>query len=189
MDSEDAACLGRIARKDQAALEELYARYYQRLFQYVWYLVAGDAPLVEEILQDTFLAVWNAANSFRGEARVATWMFRIAQRNVARSQRNVAHQAQRQTLSLSQLQDDLDPSAYGGQEDQMLTKLVVQAAMQRLSDRQREVVMLVLVHGFTGEEAAHILDVPPGTIRSRLRAARTLLLNDPALQRLEEVNP
>jgi DNA-directed RNA polymerase specialized sigma24 family protein len=50
------------------------------------------------------------------------------------------------------------------------------------------VVLLVFVQGFTGEEAAEILGLPLGTIKSRLRTARALLVKDPALQHSEEVS-
>jgi RNA polymerase sigma factor (sigma-70 family) len=185
MDSEDVACVARIAQGDQAALGELYERYYRRLFRYLWHQMHGDASLAEEAVQDTFVSVWRAAGTFRGESRVATWLFRIAQRCCGRVSR--MHPQQKQPISLSQAQAVEDETAPPGHEDQTLTRLALQEALLRLSDKQREVVLLTLVHQFTSEEAAQILKVPSGTIRSRLRAARTLLLNDPALCQIEEV--
>ncbi len=186
MDSEDVACVTRIASGDQSALGELYERYYRRLYRYLWHQSHGDASLAEEAVQDTFVAVWRAAGTFRGESRVATWLFRIAQRcggHIART-----HPQQKQPLSLSQAQAVEDEAAPPGHEEQTLTRLALQEALLRLPDKQREVALLMLVHRFTSEEAAQILKVPPGTVRSRLRAARALLLNDPALCQIEEVS-
>jgi len=186
MDSEDVACIARIAQGDQAALGELYERHYRRLYRYLWHQLHGDSSLTEEAVQDTFVAVWRAAGTFRGESRVATWLFRIAARCGGHITR--AHPQKRQPLSLSQAQAVEDEVAPPGHEEQILTRLTLQEALLRLPDKQREVALLMLVQRFTSEEAAQILKVPPGTIRSRLRAARTLLLNDPALCQIEEVS-
>jgi RNA polymerase sigma factor (sigma-70 family) len=185
MDSEDDTCITRIAHGDQAALNELYERYYQRLYRYLWHQLYGDSSLAEEAVQDTFVAVWRAASTFRGESRVATWLFHIAQRCCGHISRK--HPPQRQPLSLTQAQTAESEAVPSGHEEQILTRLALQEALLRLPDKQREVTLLMLVHRFTSEETAQILKIPSGTVRSRLRAARALLLNDPALCQIEEV--
>ncbi len=187
MDSEDLACIRCIAQGDHTALETLYTRYRPRLYRFLWQQVGGDATLIEEVLQDTFLAVWRGAATFRGDARVASWIFRIALHHAHHAQRGAARQEGR-TRSLSTLADDADLPAAPEHEDHTLTRLALQDALTRLSDKQRVVVMLVFVQGFTGEETADILGLPLGTVKSRLRAARSLLANDPALHQSEEVS-
>lgn len=185
MDSEENVWLARIAQGDQVALSELYARYFPRLSRYLWHQLHGDVSLVEEALQDTFMEVWRDAGTFRGESRVATWLFRIAQRRCWHVRRT--HAAQQQPLSLTQAVSLEEAVAPSGHEEQTLTRLALQEALRCLPDKQREVALLLLVHRFTSEEAAQILKIPSGTVRSRLRAARTLLLNNPALRHIEEV--
>ena len=185
MDSEDALCITRIAQGDPQALSELYIRFRPRLYRYLWHQLHGDASLVEEVMQDTFLAIWRGATAFRGEARVATWIFRIARNNASHAQRRPLAVP---PVSLSDFTEDEEFSLTAGHEEHTLTRLALRDALARLTDKQRAVVLLVFVHGFTSEEAAQILAVPPGTVKSRLHAARALLVKDPALQQSEEVN-
>lgn len=187
MDSDDAVCVTRIAQGDHQALGELYARFRPSLYRYLWHYLHGDACLVEEVMQDTFVAVWRTATAFRGEARVATWVFRIA-RYSASHVRQRPRTAMAQTVSLSDVEENEDFLVPVGHEEHTIARLALQDALARLSDKQRAAVLLVFVHGFTSEEAARILDVPLGTVKSRLHAARALLASDPALQRGEEVN-
>jgi len=184
MDSEDKQCLMEIAQGNQDALNRLYFCYYQRLYRYLWYQLHGDGLLVEEALQDTFLSVWRAANTFRGEARVVTWLFRIAQRCASHVQRPRSRYNEVHSLSLQTIAESYD-TPFSQHEDRTLTRLSLQSALTHLSSKHREVVLLIFVHGFTSEEAANILGVPAGTVRSRLRAARVLLINDPTLQQSE----
>jgi RNA polymerase sigma factor (sigma-70 family) len=187
MDSDDAVCLTRIAQGDHQALGKLYAHYRPSLYRYLWHYLHGDDCLVEEVLQDTFVAVWRAAATFRGEARVATWVFRIARYSASHARQRLPT-GMAQPVSLSAVDEDNDFLVPVGHEERTLTRLVLHDALARLSDKQRVTVLLVFVHGFTGEEAAEILDVPLGTVKSRIHAARALLANDPALQHCEEVN-
>lgn len=75
----EAELLCRIARGDQSAMAEFYRRHSQVVFAQIL-LVVGERPLSEEILQDTMLAIWRGASSFRGESRVRTWVIAIARR-------------------------------------------------------------------------------------------------------------
>jgi RNA polymerase sigma-70 factor, ECF subfamily len=188
MDSEDAACIASIASGDQRALAELYARYRPRLYRYLWHQLGGDGALIEEVLQDTFLAIWRAADTFRGDSRVATWIFRVAQRCAGRSQRSAPRNGKGRIVSLADLREDEGSPLLNGHEDQSLTRIALQEALLRLTGKHREVILLVFVQGFTGDEAAQILGVPPGTVKSRLHAARALLASDPALQHIEGVS-
>jgi RNA polymerase sigma-70 factor, ECF subfamily len=189
MDSADAACITRIARGDQAALEALYTRYRLPLARYLWHQLHGDAQAVEEALQDTFVAIWRGAASFRGDARVATWIFRIARYSATHVRRYHSRASASVTFSLSDMAEEDEIATPGTSEDQTLTRMALHDALARLSDKQRMAVLLVFVHGFTSDEAAEILGLPVGTVKSRLHAARDLLANDPALGQREEVNP
>jgi RNA polymerase sigma-70 factor (ECF subfamily) len=75
----DAGLLRRVARGDQQALGELYRRHGRIILAQI-NLVAGDRAVSEEILQDTMLAAWRGAGSFRGDSRVRAWLIAIARR-------------------------------------------------------------------------------------------------------------
>src|SRR5215813_5698571 len=76
-----------VATGDQHALRCLYAAYRPRLWSYLFARLDGDAGWTEELTQDVFLAVWRSAATFRGEARPATWLFRIAHNLAANARR------------------------------------------------------------------------------------------------------
>jgi RNA polymerase sigma-70 factor (ECF subfamily) len=75
----DTAILARVSEGDAGALTELYERYGESLFAFL-YRLAGDKGTAEEILQDTLLAVWRSARSFQGRSKVSTWLFGVARR-------------------------------------------------------------------------------------------------------------
>src|SRR5262249_47073629 len=77
MATDDRTLLAGVVEGDEQALEHLYAAYRPRLWRYVWRQLNGDVELVEDVLQDVFLAIWRTAHAYRGEASVATWIFRI----------------------------------------------------------------------------------------------------------------
>jgi RNA polymerase sigma-70 factor (ECF subfamily) len=187
MDSEDANCIKRIAQGDQNALADLYTRYRFFLTRSLWNQLSGDSALIEEMLQDTFLAIWRAAATFRGEAQVATWILRIAQHCAGEIQRRMTRDMR--FLSSAAIHEESGIAPTADYEQQSLTRLMMHEALLRLTDKQREVITLRFVQGFTTEEMARMLGVPVGTIRARIYAARAALVNDPALQQSEGVNP
>ncbi len=186
--SDDESLICRIAGGDEEALRQLYASYRVRLWQYLWPQLNGDAQRVEEVLQDVFLAVWRQARTFRGEARASTWLFRIARYRASNAMRDRARQPEGYSTSLS-TGDDSEDGVYerGGtasHEDAVLDRVALTEGMARLSPKHREVLDLFFYHGFTLDEVAHILDIPTGTVKSRLSYARR------ALQReLQEIAP
>jgi RNA polymerase sigma-70 factor (ECF subfamily) len=176
MQSEDADLLHSIAQGDEQALRLLYLHYRPRLWRYLLQQLNGRDELVEDVLQEVFLAIWRSAASFRGEARVATWIFRIAH-----------HHAVRHRLSADRFQPapaDNDPAVAGEEdgaighaspENEVVDRLILAAAFHHLSTKHREVLLLVYQQGFTLEEAAIILAIPAGTVKSRVSYARRAL--------------
>ncbi|HKD74185.1 MAG TPA: sigma-70 family RNA polymerase sigma factor, partial [Ktedonobacterales bacterium] len=160
MDSEDVACLRRIAQGDQSALADLYARYRLPLTRALWNQLGGDSAVIEDVLQETFLSIWRAANTFRGDAQVSTWIFRIAQHSAGEVQRRMSRDLR--NVPLSELHEREGTAPAANHEQQSITRLTVHDALSRLTDKQREVIVLIFVHGFTGEEVARMLGVPLG---------------------------
>lgn len=167
----DSEVIARIANGDRQALDALYQRYAQPLFGYLLTLTA-DHGLAEEIMQDTFVAAWRAAENFEGRSSVKTWLFGIARRQSYNSQR-------RRRLTVT---NDAMLDLTASDEPEPETVLLQNAARQTISDAiaqlrpvHREVLVLAFVHGYSYAEMAELLDVPIGTIRSRLSNARRLL--------------
>ena len=165
--------LGQIANGDEEALRTLYVEYHPRLHRYLWGLLDGDGCAVEEALQDTFLAVWRAAGGYRGEAKVATWLFQIAH-NLALHSRWAAARRGRFEVESVPSEEAAAPTTTS-LEDAVLDRQALDEALNRLSTKHRAVLHLVFEQGFTAEEVAQILEVPVGTVKSRVSYARRAL--------------
>lgn len=175
---EDERLARRIAAGDRAALEELYARYRRPLFGFLLG-IAPDAATAEEILQDTLVAVWQGAAGFAGRATFRQWVFAVARRQ--------AYNALRRRRLPCANPDELAATAASGPspESEALTGAGLDelaAHIRRLPSGQREVLVLTLVEGFSYEETAAILEVPLGTVRSRLNTARRTLRQELAAE-------
>lgn len=171
-EASDRSLVRLIALGDRAALEELYARHASALLEYVVALV-GDRALAEELVQDTLVAAWRAAGRFEGKAAVRTWLFGIARcqaRDRTRGRRLVVTATDDALLTVAD--DRLGPEALSmaraGAE-------VLAAKVARLTPFQREVLVLAFVEGWQMAEIAALLDVPIGTVKSRLNSARRAL--------------
>lgn len=176
----DAEVLGRVARGDSRALSLLYQVHGGRLFGYLLRL-AGDRMTAEEILQDTMLAVWRSAGSFSGGSAVTTWLFGVARRQAYNRLRGTpppvpAEPPERADPAPGT--EELAIAAAGGTP--------VAGAIGRLAEHHREVIALVFVAGLPLAEAAAVLGVPVGTVKSRLHHARAALARTLATQGVPE---
>ncbi len=155
-------------RQDRAAFAELFAYYAPRVKSYLMRLGADNAQ-AEEIAQDVMVTVWRKAALFdRAQASVSTWIFRIA--------RNRRIDVFRRTRK-----PDLDPEepmilpagveAPDAQIEAMETETRVRAAMKDLPEEQLLLLRMAFYEGLSHREIAEKLDVPLGTVKSRIRLA------------------
>lgn len=163
-----------VASGDQDALRELYRVHSHELFVFILRRL-GDRQLAEETLQDVMLAVWRGAKSYRADASVRTWLYSIAHRRVSSAMRKLPKR-------VTAYDPDLMESHAAGPADRLEVsdlEAAIVAALSELPERQRLVIELIYLHGLTGPEAARVLGVPVGTVKSRqnraLRALRPLL--------------
>ena len=130
----------------------------------------ADREEAADALQDALLSAYRSAGSYRGEAAVTTWLHRIvvnACLDRARRARN------RPTVPLPA--DDRAPAERRDRLSERETSLEVLAALARLPADQRAALVLVDIEGFPVEEAAHVLGVPVGTVKSRCARGRARL--------------
>ncbi|MBQ9045445.1 MAG: RNA polymerase sigma factor [Oscillospiraceae bacterium] len=166
----DESLITRIAHGDQTALAVLYERYREAVFGFA---LSGlrDRDLAEDALQETFLQVWSAAVRYvvRGVSPL-TWLLGIT-KNVVRTMR-------RKQLTL------LDENAPEIPEptDRYLTvenRMVTRAVLQKLSEAERQIVMLHAVAGLKHREIAELLELPLSTVLSKynrsLKKLRSML--------------
>jgi RNA polymerase sigma-70 factor, ECF subfamily len=170
-EAADAELVTRVAERDRTALAALYDRHGQAVLAHIC-LVVGERALAEEILQDTMLALWQGAASFRGHARVRSWLIAIARRQARDRMRR---------RRVSTVADDIlfgQPSEEPGPEDLTLERdeaATVGQAIGGLGNKHREVLGLVYGADLSLADAATVLGVPLGTVKSRLAAARLAL--------------
>lgn len=171
MDADGHALLRAVASGDRDALAMVYARHGQAVFSHL-VVVTGDRQLSEEILQDTMLAAWRGASGFRGDSSVRSWLISIARRQ-ARDRSRKRRLAIVDDEFLSET-----PATDTGPEQRVLQRAeaaAVATAIDGLSPIHREVLNLVFGADLTLADTAALLQVPLGTVKSRLSAARAAL--------------
>ena len=166
----DHALVDRIAAGDHEALHTLYERHRGALVAYLR-LFTTDQGQIEELVQDTMVAAWTGAGRFAGHSTVRSWLFGIARRRAAdtlRRKRPVVADAE-----LDALPDPAPgPEAWAVAQ---ASQAHLVATIQRLSPIHQEILVLIFVHQHSYLEVAEILDIPLGTVKSRLGNARKAL--------------
>jgi RNA polymerase sigma-70 factor (ECF subfamily) len=160
----DMALVRRILGGDKAAGEGFVAEHYARIYRLLRHL-AGDVENVEDLTQQTLVKAWQALGTFRGESSLATWLHRIAYHEYTHWLR-----AHREHASLTEAADVPDPHAAHA-----LEAVLVRRALAQLSPEHRATFILYHVQGLSVSEVAIVLDLPRGTVKSRLFIARQRL--------------
>jgi RNA polymerase sigma factor (sigma-70 family) len=168
----DAELLRRVAGGDEPALRLLFDRHS------AWLLLrlrrrTSDEDLAAEALQDTLVAVWRSAAGFRGEGDVGAWLWGIAIRQLVSRLRK----RRPPTPVAASLLSAVSPAVRSA-EDEVLVAVEhgdVGAALRSLSPELRQVLQVTVLDGLSTREAAHLLGLPQGTVKTRLRAAKRQL--------------
>ena len=172
MTSTDWELLKRAQEGDSSAFHHLVDRYAQTLFGLAFSLLR-DAADAEDVVQETFLGAWKGMRSFEGRSSVKTWLIRIAVRQAVKRTR---YRQRRRAVSLEDQPEALErgfpvvgtaPSAKA-----VDMRLDILDALEALSPEHRVAVVLRELEGMTYEEIAQALDIPQGTVESRLFRAR-----------------
>ena len=164
---DDQSLLEALASGDVGALESLYERHAP------WLSVrlmrrCNDREVVADVLQDTFVAVWQGARRYQGTGEVGAWMWGIAIRRLI----GVLRRQPRTTVPTHD-----EPQAVSAEE------LVLAGtehgdlagALRQLSPELRAVVQATILDGLTTREAAKLLGIPAGTVKTRMMRARSEL--------------
>jgi RNA polymerase sigma-70 factor (ECF subfamily) len=166
----DVELLERIKARDVHAFERLYRIYQPRLARFVTNLIHRP-ELVEEVLDDTMIAVWNTAGNFRGASRVSTWIFGIAYRQAMKARR-------RWDMPVEQ-EPDLEQASLEDGPDEVLHQsrrhVALRTAMEELTVDHRAVLDLTYFHGLGYREIAEIVGCPVDTVKTRMFHARRKL--------------
>jgi RNA polymerase sigma-70 factor (ECF subfamily) len=166
----DAALLARAVAGDNAAFSELMRRHEDRVFA-VCLRITGDREAALDASQETFLTLFRKGHQYKGNAAVSTWLYRVAVNSCYDQMRRGRR---RPTEPLPDHFEPADPGT--DRELEMVeTSPVVEEALARLSPDFRAVIVLGDIHGYGLAEMAEMLEVPVGTVKSRLFRARRQL--------------
>jgi RNA polymerase sigma-70 factor (ECF subfamily) len=166
-DEEELRLLARIRGGNLKAFEQLYRMYHPRLTRFLLNLVRRP-QLVEEVLNDTLMVVWEKSDSFNGASKFSTWVFAIAYRKAMKALR-------RQDMPVEDPAADRRPSDAADPEQAMghnrVHALLIEA-MAGLSADHRAVVDLTYFHERGYREIADLLECPVDTVKTRMFHAR-----------------
>jgi len=165
--ADDQGAVADVGRGDRRAFESLYHRYADRVYRFAFTLLR-NRHLAEEVVQETFIAVWKGAKGFEGRSQVSSWLFGIA-RNQAHALLRREARGERARELPAPLPDPEEAFA----RDQLASR--VWEALGRLSEAHREVVFLAYYEGMSYQDIAQMLSLPEGTVKSRMHHARRAL--------------
>jgi RNA polymerase sigma-70 factor (ECF subfamily) len=172
---DDALLIEEALDGDSAAFGQLVRKYQDRLFNALAHMV-GCAEEAEDIAQEAFVQAYVKLESFRQDSAFYTWLYRIAF-NTAVSRRR----KRRIEMSIDQGRELLGQEPVGdgeAPEERLLREEQAQqvhAALSALNEEHRAILVLREMEGCCYESIAEILEVPVGTVRSRLHRARSQL--------------
>ena len=159
----DEAILRQLLAREEKGLSQLYAKYGHAIYGLVFNILREHGA-AEEVTQDSFLKIWKKAGSFDPEkGSFPGWIFQIARRSAIDRVRLKRFQRQTQTI------EDAAPNL--GEDPVNPETIGLKDLVEDLSLEQRSIVELIYFRGYTQSETAQALDLPLGTVKTRLYAA------------------
>lgn len=186
----DEELIGRFQNGDEQAYIELVNRYRDRLMSFVYRFV-NDEVVAEDIVQDTLVKLYTHKDYYRNIAKFSTWLYTIAS-NLAKTE--LRKLRRRRTFSASDLSRDnqefvfksADDITFSGEDGASLGKNL-QAALNALPQDFKTIIILRDIQELSYEDISRIVDVPIGTVKSRINRGR-LKLQKLLINKGEKVN-
>ena len=179
--ADDAVLISQAQAGDRASFDVLVGRYEARAYQYAFRLTRNP-EIASDIVADAFLRVYTALNNFRGQSAFGTWLYRIITncyldfKKKDKSSRNIsldtAIPGEEGTME-RQIEDTADGPEILAERN--AREGAVQGALAQMPEQQQAMLVMFHVEMKSYEEIAQVLDVPLGTVKSRLNRARLAL--------------
>lgn len=175
--------LRRLRERDEQAFRELVAEHRDRVFS-LTYRMLGNRAEAEDVAQEVFIAVFKTVDQFREEAKLSTWIYRVAVNHCKNRIKYLARRHQRDQTEIDDTNDPGHGSALSGptgprgpdrQVEGAQIDQLMQDAIASLDEEQRTVVVLRDLEDLSIEEICEITGLPDGTVKSRLHRARLAL--------------
>lgn len=170
---DDRALIQLVATADEEALAAVYDRYSRLVFSIALHLV-GEPSAAEEVTLDVFTRLWQSAGEYDpGRAQLNTWLTAIARNRAIDRLRRRNVRPEGHSLPLDEVDFVLAEHNPGPEEDaaQQMQRQRVHAALRELPEEQRRALALAYLRGLSQREIAERLDLPLGTVKTRIRLA------------------
>jgi len=175
----------RLQQRDEKAFEEIVRMYQHKVFNLVYRMI-GNQEEAEDIAQEVFVTVFKAIDSFRGEAKFSTWLYRIAANHCKNRMKYLGRRSYKATGELNEVTEkeaqEAQPSSmrpHVDGPDAVLEGLelerTVQQGIKALDEEHRVLIILRDVEDLSYEEISSITGLELGTVKSRLHRARLQL--------------
>ncbi|RNC92781.1 MAG: RNA polymerase sigma factor [Allomuricauda sp.] len=152
-----------LAERNEKAISLLYDNYSDTLFG-VAYKVVKDEDLAQDVLQESFVKIWKKADSYDpAKAKLFTWLFRITRNTAIDKLRSIS------TKSDKEIQIDVSDVYSLGHEGVRPELMDVQENLDKIEPKYQIVLEALFFQGMTQQEASEELDIPLGTVKSRLK--------------------
>jgi len=178
VEGDDGDLAKRLQRREAAALGELYDRYGKLAYSLI-FRVVRDSGVAEDLVQETFLRVWNRAQGFDAErGSLGPWLLAVARNRAIDYVRSSGGKMAKGALELEYAEQ---PAAFVNFEADVLSQdraRRVRAALERLSENQRHVIELAYFEGLSQTEMAERMGQPLGTVKTWVRTALKNLRED-----------
>jgi RNA polymerase sigma-70 factor (ECF subfamily) len=179
--ADERALIERCKRGDRVAFDDLIRRYERRVYNFA-YRLTHDHNDAEDVASETFVRIYNSIGNFRGDASFVTWLFRVVtniyldecKRRRARPQQSLEEMVELEESSVRRQVEDPSPTPAQVAEARERTA-ILRRAIATLPEYQRVMVVMYHQEGRSYEEIAASLDMPVGTVKSRLNRARLAL--------------
>jgi len=143
----------------------LYEKYSHRIWKYVYYKT-GNREDAEDLLQEIFIKVWKGLDKFEGRSSYYTWIFKISMNTV------ISFYRKRRFKKFIPL-DSVDEKHYSYERDERKERVLNKVKL--LPEDLRNVIELYYISNFKIREIAEMLNIPEGTVKTKLKRARELL--------------
>jgi RNA polymerase sigma-70 factor (ECF subfamily) len=158
--------IAKIAKKDQNAFQTFFYIYKNRLYYYFYKLLENQED-AEELTMETFFRIYRNAGTFRGESKVSSWVFGIARRVCLEHLKE-----KNKSIKTLELYEG-DAVSEGSPINENVE--LVRKAIEKLAPQEREVLFLAYYEELPYEDIAKVLDIPVGTVKSRVFNAKAKL--------------
>ena len=168
--TEDKKLIKQIAKGNEQAFEMLYQRHSKKLFGYAYHILKNKQT-AEDVLQETFLTIWQKSNRYRGEGRVVAWLFGITHNLALKAYNQKSTESIPETYPTTQnIENQITTQLLAEHNKQLLNQ-----AMQQLTVEHRTILQLVFYEKMSMNEVSQICQIPVGTVKSRLNYAKQVL--------------